>query len=108
MATTKNANNSGKYTHVFSRPFKYNDNDIAELAFDFSKLTGADSEEIEHECQLIGKAVLLPQYSGPYLIRMAVRACTTTGIGADAFDLMSIVDYNAIKKAARDFLTMRE
>lgn len=108
MATTEKKNEWGKYTHTFSRPFKYNDTEIKELTFDFGKLTGADSEAIETECQLIGKAIVLPQFSGPYLIRMAVRACTAPGIGTDAFESMSIIDYNEIKQAARDFLRESE
>lgn len=108
MATTEKQNEWGKYKRTFARPFKYNDTEITELTFDFSKLTGADSRAIEDECQVIGKAIIMPQFSGNYLVRMAVRACTTPGIGVDAFDMMSIIDYNAIRQAARDFLRESE
>jgi hypothetical protein len=57
--------------------------------------------------QAMGKALVVPTFSGEYLIRMAAKACTEP-IGADAFEIMSIADYNKIRSAARSFLLRSE
>jgi hypothetical protein len=66
------------YTHKFKRPFEYQGKTFNELTFDWGKLTGRDGLAIENELQQIGKAVIVPTFSGDYLIRMAARACTVT------------------------------
>ena len=85
----------------------YNDQEITELDFDFDKLTGADAMNIEEELQAIGKAVLVESASGPYMIRLAVRACKQD-IGVDFFNRISMKDYMQIKKLARNFLIRSE
>ena len=66
-----------------------------------------DGLAIENEMQQLGKAVIVPTFSGEYLIRMAAKACTIP-IGADAFENMSLSDYNKIRSAARSFLLNSE
>ena len=95
------------YTHKFRKPYKYNGKTYDELTFDWEKLTGKDGLAIENEMQQIGKAVIVPTFSGEYLIRLASRACTEP-VGADAFENMSISDYNKIRSAARSFLLNTE
>jgi len=97
----------GVYTHKFAKPFEYNGRTYTELSFEWDKLTGKDSREIENELALRGKIVVSPAYSIEYIVRMAARACTER-IGADAFDLMSIRDFNKIRGRARAFLLISE
>ncbi len=85
------------------RPVTYNGEEYTELDFDFDKLTGADCNNIDEELQAMGKVALVESASGPYLIRLAARACTTP-IGAEFFNGVSAADYIAIKGRARSFL----
>lgn len=95
------------HVHKFRTPFEYQGKRYSELTFAWDKLTGKDGLAIENEMQLIGKPVIVPAFSGEYLIRLAARACTEK-IGADAFENMPIVDYNKIRSAARSFLLKSE
>ena len=99
---------SGVYIHTFSRPFVFEGKTVGELYFDFDSLTAKDSLSIEAEMAAIGKAVIMPEISGEYLLRMAVRACTTLvegrRLGVDAFECMPLSDYNRIRGRARSFL----
>lgn len=95
------------YTHKFKRPFEYEGKTYKELSFDWDKLTGKDGLSIENEMQAMGKAVIVPTFSGEYLIRFAAKACSEP-IGADAFEFMKIADYNKIRSAARSFLLKSE
>ncbi|MGN0444248.1 MAG: hypothetical protein ACI4F5_06520 [Acutalibacteraceae bacterium] len=88
---------------TLKKPVEYNGETYKELSFDFDKLTGADAIAIEDELQALGKQALIPAYSSPYLIRMAVLACDKP-IGDDFFNLVSISDFNIVKNAARSFL----
>jgi len=95
------------YVHKFKQPFEYQGKIYKELIFDWDKLTGKDGLAIENELQILGKTVIVPQFSGEYLIRFAARACNEP-IGSDAFEQMRIVDYNKIRSAARSFLLKSE
>jgi len=95
------------YVHKFRKPYAYEGKTYDELTFDWGKLTGKDGLAIENEMQQIGKAVIVPTFSGEYLIRLASRACTVP-IGADAFENMPISDFNKIRSAARSFLLKSE
>ena len=95
------------YVHYFSKGFTYNGKTIATIKFDFDQLTGRDGLAIEREVQQAGRMVVAPAFSGDYLIRMASRA-SDPKIGIDAFDTMSLSDYNRIRDAARSFLLKSE
>lgn len=95
------------YVHEFKKPFVYDGNTYEKLTFDWGTLTGRDGLAIENELQALGKPVIIPTLSGEYLLRMAVRACDKP-IGADAFELMSLSDYNRIRSSARSFLLKSE
>lgn len=97
------ATNLSAYVHKFDTPFVYEDKTYDELTFDWSKLTGNDSLAIENELQMLGKALIVPEFSGEYLIRVAARACTIP-IGVDTLLSMAMVDYNKIRSRARSFL----
>ena len=95
------------YVHKFRTPYEHQGKKYEELSFDWGTLTGRDGLAIENEMQQIGKAVIVPTFSGEYLIRFAARACTVP-IGADAFENMPISDFNKIRSAARSFLLKSE
>lgn len=69
--------NTSAYVHKLKKPFTFEGCTIEELSFDFDRLTGNDSLAIEDELQAMNKPVIVPTFSGQYLIRMAARACTT-------------------------------
>lgn len=95
------------YTHKFRKPFTHEGKTYTELTFDWDKCTGEDAIAIENEMQALRKPVIVPTFSGEYLIRFAARACTER-IGADVFLRMPIGDYNRIRSAARSFLLKSE
>ena len=98
---------AGVYKHTFAKPFVYEDKEFTSLTFDFDTLTGADSLAVENELQRQGITVIVPTFSGEYLIRIAARACTEQ-IGSDALKQMRIADYNKIRSKARSFLLNSE
>lgn len=94
---------SSTYTHVFNNPFTYENETYKTLTFDFGRLTGNDAIAIQDELETLGKAVLLPVSSAPYLLRMAARACTVP-IAVNVISAMPIFDFNKITGKARSFL----
>jgi hypothetical protein len=97
----------GTFTHQFKKPFSYNGNDYNTLTFDFEGLSGNDTLQIERDLARQGRTVIVPEFNGDYLAHMASRACVEE-IGVDAFGLMSLRDFNAIRGAARRFLLNAE
>ena len=65
--------NASAYVHKLKKPFTFEGCTIEELSFDFDRLTGNDSLAIEDELQSMNKPVIVPTFSGQYLIRMAGR-----------------------------------
>ena len=109
--------NTSAYVHKLKKPFTFEGCTIEELSFDFDRLTGNDSLAIEDELQAMNKPVIVPTFSGQYLVRMAARACTTTltspdgksrRVGADVIQALPIGDYNRIRARARSFLLRSE
>lgn len=94
----------GVWKCKLSKPITYDGIEYSELTFNFGKLTGADALNVEDELLAKGKLVFTAETANArYLIAMAARACEQY-ISADAFNLMSIVDFNKIKNKARLFL----
>lgn len=91
------------FTYTFPVPFTYEGKTYESLTFDWGKLTGNDALTIENEMQAMGKPVIVPEFSGEYLIRMAARACTEK-VGNDVLRAMPISAYNKVRGAARSFL----
>lgn len=110
VAETEAATSVDTYTHIFAKPFTFEGETFEQLTFDWSKLTAADGLAIENELASMGRAVITPEFSGEYLIRMAARACTTLRadghrrLGVDAYRTMSLADYSRIRSRARSFL----
>lgn len=97
------------YTHHFKKPFTYAGRTYDELTFDWESLTGRDSLAIEEELSLKGKTLVLPAYTGEYLVGMAVRACTERNegkhaVGKDVMYAMPLGDFQKICGRARNFL----
>lgn len=91
-------------TIYLRKPLKYADKEYTELSFDFDKLTGQDSLNIERELSSLGKSSVPTPLNSEYLIRIAAKACTSS-VGSDAFTTyMSLFDHLKILKTARDFL----
>ena len=103
-AKTAENENTNSWSWKLSNPVTYNGEEISELKFDFSKITGRDAREIEDELQRCGKLTLYSQVSNiHYIMRVAAKACEKP-IGIDLFDIVSINDYNALRTHAQLFL----
>ena len=107
MAEAQAETSGSVYVHRFRKPIEYEGTRISELRIDFEKLTGRDGLAIENEMLRAGKPVVAPAFNGEYLIRMAARG-SDPKIGADAFEIMSLSDYNKIRNEARSFLLRSE
>ena len=95
------------FTLKLKKTLSYEGTDYTELAFDFDGLTGKDSLEVERELAMRGIQVVVPAFSGEYIIRIAAKACTSP-LGSDAFEDMSIRDYNRLRSKVRNFLMASE
>ncbi len=91
------------YTHKFATPFEFEGKTYESLTFDWGALTGSDFLIIEGELAAMGKALIAPEFSGEFLVRMASRACTEQ-LGSDAMTALPIGDFNRIRGKARSFL----
>lgn len=107
VATEEAENAEDVLTVVFKKNIEYNGKKYTELTFDFESLTGKDGLEIENELAAQGKPLVIPAFSGEYLVRMAAKACSEP-IGYDFFDGISLRDFNRIRSAARSFLLRSE
>jgi len=107
VAEQEAAVSGGVYEHTFKNPVSYDNLVVQKMIFDWDLLTGQDSLDIENELQTLGKMVVVPAFSGEYLIRMAARAGTPR-VGADFFVRLPLTDYNKIRSAARSFLLKSE
>lgn len=97
------------YTHNFLTPIFFEGESFDELVFDFGGLSAMDSLSIEAELAAIGRAVIVPEFSGDYLLRMAMRACLTRKsngmkLGIDFFQALPLAAYVKIRSKARSFL----
>ena len=94
---------SSLITFELSKPFEYEGKTYKKLQFDFDKLTGHDSLEIERELTQSNIPLLVPSVNGAYLIRVAARACTER-VGYDMLEALPLREYNAIRGLTRNFL----
>lgn len=101
---------SERYTHYFKRPFTYQGRTVETLTFDWDTLSGRDSLAIERELRAKNITLVIPAYTGEYLVGMAARACvdrTEEGkrfVGTDMIQAMPLGDFQQITKQARYFL----
>ncbi len=97
------------YTYEFPAPYTYEGESFDKLTFDFGQLTAEDSLKIEAELSALGQPLLVPEFSGEYLLRMAMRACTDKKaddkkLGLDFFRALPLSAYVKIRGRARSFL----
>lgn len=89
------------------KPLSYEGTDYTEFSFDFENLTGRDSLDVEKELAMRAIQVAVPAFSGEYIIRIAAKACTAP-VGFDAFEALSLRDYNRLRGKVRNFLMASE
>ena len=95
---------SGKRIVILKRPIEYMGTKYKELHFDYDKLTGKDSLEVEDEIEKTTKlTVVAPALNLEYLIRISARACDEP-IGRDDILNMGLSDFNHIRNMARNFM----
>ena len=107
-AVEKEAENSRSHLTVqLPKPFEWEGETYAKLAFDFDTLTGKDSLDIEREMRAKNIPLISPAFSGEYLIRVAVRACEAP-IGMDALLALPLPVFNRIRTSVSAFLARSE
>ncbi len=95
---------SGKRIVILKKPIEYMGTKYKELHFDFDKLTGKDSLEVEDEIEQTTKlTVVAPALNLEYLIRISARACDEP-ISRDDILNMNLSDFNHIRNMARNFM----
>lgn len=100
-------NTSSTRTLKLKKPFTWEGKEYTEIHFDFDKLTGEDSLNVEDELQAKGITLIVPTFNGHYLLGIASHACVEH-LGADAFKRMRISDMNAIRSMTRNFMLNSE
>jgi len=95
------------FEHTLRKPLMYNNQEYKTLHFNFENLSGEDSLNVEAELEAQGIMVMVPTFSGQYLIRVAAKACLEH-IGVDGFKKISIKDYNRIRSRTRNFFISSE
>lgn len=108
-AMAEAVNGTDQFTRTLRKPVHFEGEVFETLTFDFGRLTAADSLNIEAELAAMNRMVIVPEFSGDYLIRMAMRACTDRRkdgrkLGFDFFQALSLGDYVKIRGKARSFL----
>lgn len=95
---------NGKRIMILKKPIEKMGTVYRELHFDFDKLTGKDSLEVEEEIETITKlTVVAPALNLEYLIRISARACDEP-IGRDDIVNMNLSDFNHVRNIARNFM----
>ena len=95
---------SGKRIVILKRPIEYMGTKYKELHFDYDKLTGKDSLEVEDEIEKTTHlTVVAPALNLEYLIRISARACDEP-IGRDDIVNMNLSDFNHVRNIARNFM----
>ena len=95
---------SGKRIVILKRPIEYMGTKYKELHFDYDKLTGKDSLEVEDEIEKTTHlTVVAPALNLEYLIRISARACEEP-ISRDDILNMNLSDFNHIRNMARNFM----
>ena len=104
----KNGTEWGKYTIFFKKPFQYEGREYEQLDFDFTTMTGNDYINVENEVLAHGKTVITPQFSTPFLVALAARACTTRSedgrrVPSTAIQALPIVEFSNLLNRVKNF-----
>ena len=113
-AAMKQANDAQKAadggSFSLSAPLEWEGRTYEKLVFQWDALTGEDYLDIENEMMVRGKTLVMPEYTGDFLLGMAVRACTERNekgvrvLTAGALKRLPLGDFMRIVKKARTFL----
>lgn len=108
VAQAEAATATDTYTHVFKKPFVYEDKTYEQLTLDFGSLTGRDFMTIDREIrQREGRVPIVPVYDTGFLMRMVCRA-SKEKISYDALLAAPFAEFNTIRDKARSFLLPTE
>ncbi len=104
-----NENASNRFTYEFENEWSVEGETFGSLSFNFDKLTARDSLAAEAELRGAGVNMVVPEFSGEYLIRIAARACETRRadgrrLGSDVFLSLPLKAYSRIRNETRSFL----
>lgn len=100
----------GTYVHEFSRPFTWNGRTYERMTFRWDSLTGADHLAAESELMILGKTLVIPEYTGMYLCSMAARACAERQedgkrvLDAQILKTIPVRDFRTICRQVQGFL----
>lgn len=95
---------NGKRIMILKKPIEKMGTEYKELHFDYDKLTGIDSLEVEEEIEkTTGLTVVAPALNLQYLIKISARACDEP-IGSDDIFHMNLSDFNHVRNMARNFM----
>jgi len=93
-----------EYTYTFSKPFSWEGKTYKKLTFDFDKLTGRDTGEIEEIILRRGHLMpAFPENSSEFISIAAARACEDD-IGDDLMRALPMRAFNQITRKLRLFL----
>ena len=85
------------------KPFEWDGKTYEKLTFNWLRLTGRDSIEIEREMTLLGRGTATPEFTGEFQTRLACRACME-GLPYDGIMALPLPAYSAIQRNARNFM----
>ena len=103
-ADTENKDEASGRVMTLKKPIEKMGTEYKELHFDYDRLTGMDSLEVEEEIEKTsGVTVIAPALNLQYLIRISARACAEP-IGSDDIFRMNLSDFNHIRNMARNFM----
>ena len=98
------------YVHQLKKPFTWEGKTAESLTFDWDGLTGADYAAIEDRMTRRGRTLVTPEFTGTFLVGMAVMACTDRDskgrriVDEPFLQALPLRDYKVILMKARDFL----
>ena len=95
-------------TYTFKAPITYGETTYKEMSFDFMRLTVQDTIEADRAMRNASSVfVMVKDYNAEYAINIAARCCNER-VDAGFFRALPYPDYEAIRRAVRDFLTQQE
>lgn len=80
------------------------------MTFRWDSLTGADHLAAENELMILGKTLVIPEYTGMYLCSMAARACAERQedgkrvLDAQILKTIPVRDFRTICRQVQGFL----
>lgn len=95
--------NDDVFVMKLNAPFEWEGKEYERLTFNWTRLTGRDSIDVEREMTLLGRGTATPEFSTEFQMRIAARACME-GISFDGLRALPLNVFSAIQRKARNFL----